>query len=118
MPISVQVKASSAATEMEAHWGHRLEVSHFNILADQDSLTFPTYLFLVIVPTDPQLYTTTPDGLLLRHAVYWHSLAGADQIVGAAKGSKTTVHVPKANLLTVDSLRTLASAPLTRVEAS
>lgn len=117
-PISVQVKSDSVGDGNATHWRYRLEVPHFNALADPETV-FPTYLFLVVVPPDVQDYVEAiPDGLLLRRGAYWHSLANEDPITNAAKGARKTVGVPKANLLTVDSLRTLVSAADTRVEAS
>lgn len=108
--INVQVKSGSAATETDTTWGHRREVPHFNLLAGP--CVFPTFLFLVIVPKDWREYATAePGGLLLRNAAYWHYLADEEQIDGATEGAKTTVHVPKANLLTVDSLRALVQDP-------
>jgi hypothetical protein len=116
--VNVQVKSGSAATETDATWGYRLEVPHFNFLADPWASIYPTFLFLVIVPKDWWEYATAePDGLLLRHAAYWHSLADEDPIVDAKSGAKTTVHVPKANLLTVDSLRALVEDPQEAIAA-
>lgn len=110
--INVQVKSGSMATETDTTWGYRLEVPHFNFLADPWASALPTFLFLVIVPKDWRRYATAgPDGLLLRNAAYWRSLANEDQIVDAKASAKTTVHVPKANLLTVDSLRALVEDP-------
>jgi hypothetical protein len=116
-PINVQVKSDSVADGTIDHWSYRLSVPHFNALADYT--VFPTYLFLVIVPDDPEKHAmASPDGLVLSRAAYWHSFEGEDPIDGAAKGAKTTVSVPKANLLTVNSLRTLTSVPHAPVEAS
>jgi hypothetical protein len=110
--VNVQVKSGSAATETDTTWGYRLEVRHFNFLADEMATIYPMFLFLVIVPRDWREYAAAEhDGLLLRNAVYWHSLADEDPILDAAGGAKTTVHVPKANLLTVDSLRALVEDP-------
>lgn len=116
--INVQVKSGSVAAETEATWGYRLEVAHFNFLAGPWSGVYPTFLFLVIVPKDWREYATAePDGLLLRHAAYWRCLADEDPIVGVKDGAKTTVHVPKANLLTVDSLRVLVEDPQEAIAA-
>lgn len=109
-PINVQVKSDSVAAGNATHWRHNLKVPHFNALADPET-TFPTYLFLVIVPPEPRHYVSMhPDGLLLRKSVYWHSLANEKPVVNAKKDAKKRVDIPKANLLTVDSLRTLVSA--------
>ncbi|MEV5704506.1 DUF4365 domain-containing protein [Actinoallomurus sp. NPDC052274] len=109
-PINVQVKSDSIAAGDATHWRHYLKVPHFNALADPDT-TFPTYLFLVIVPSEPRHYVSLhPDGLLLRKSVYWHSLAKDGPVVDAKKDAKKRVDIPKANLLTVDSLRTLVNA--------
>ncbi len=117
-PIAVQVKSGSDVTETDTSFGYRLDAKHFNLLARQDLFFYPLYLFLVVVPKGWRDYTQqTPDGLLLRYAAYWHSLAGEPQIVDPAPGAKTTVHVSKANLLTVDSLRALVGTPLSLPEA-
>lgn len=117
-PINVQVKSDSIAAGNATHWRYHLKIPHFNALADPYT-TFPTYLFLVMVPPDPGDYVTPhADGLLLRRSAYWHSLADEDLVVNAKKGAKKRVDVPKANLLTVDSLRTLVSAAHAPVEAS
>ncbi|MFF4242674.1 DUF4365 domain-containing protein [Actinomadura geliboluensis] len=110
--VNVQVKSSSAPTETDSTWGYRLDVPSYNFLSDTWATVYPTFLFLVIVPKDWRQYAKAePDGLLMRNAAYWHSLAAEDPIVDAKKGAKTTVHVPKANLLTVDSLRALVEDP-------
>jgi hypothetical protein len=116
-PINVQVKSGSADTQNADSWGHRLEVAHFNLLADPDIAVFDTFLFLVVVPKDWRMYALAdPDRLLLHHAAYWHWLGHESQIVGAKPGAKTTVRVPKAHLLTVDSLRTLVRDPGAAIE--
>lgn len=117
-PISVQVKTDSVADGNATHWHYRLAVPHFNALADPETV-FPTYLIMVIVPQDPREFVAVnPDGLLLRRSAYWHSLMDDDPITDSAKGAKKAVSIPKANLLTVHSLRTLVSVADTRVGAS
>jgi hypothetical protein len=63
-----------------------------------------------VVPPKPDDYTeATSEGLVRNRAAYWHSFQGDEPIMGSANKTKKTVDVPKINLLTVDSLRSLVS---------
>ncbi|WP_031027081.1 DUF4365 domain-containing protein [Streptomyces albus] len=105
--IDVQVKFWSKPTGSADAWHYPLEIKNYNWLAGRD-WQLPRFLFLVIAPDDPQLWTdVTDDRFLLRHAAYWASFHGCDPV--PPKDSTLTVHVPKANLLTVKELNGLFS---------
>lgn len=113
--IEVQVKSWHAPRGDSESWHYEMKVPHFNDLAG-DGFQVPRYLFLVIVPPDAPEYTQAePQALHLRHCAYWASLAKLRPIDERAQ-KKTTVRVPKQNVLTVQELqRLLGRVPAPRV---
>ncbi len=113
--IDVQVKSWSSPQKSGGTWrfGGLTEVQ-FNKLAGHDYLV-PRYLFLVVVPDDPDQYSQiSADGMLLRYQGYYLSLREEALVSEASPARRRTVYVPIGNILTVRSLRTLmlpASAP-------
>lgn len=104
--IDVQVKSWSRPVRRDGYWKYRMRSRHFNELAGAD-FALPRFLVLVIVPEDCADYATTRhDGAELKHAAYWLSLRDRRPVNGAPE-AKVPVDVPVANLLTVDTLRTL-----------
>lgn len=104
--IEAQVKCTSSPDIHEEHIHFRLELKNYNWLAGRD-YDIPRFLFLVLAPGDPFTWShATPDRLLLRHAAYWMCLHHQDPLEDRSTGTRT-VHVPRANLLTVDSLHDL-----------
>lgn len=105
--IEAQVKCTSSPLLREDHIAYDLEVRYYNQLAGHD-YNVPRFLFLVLAPTDPFTWShATPDRLLLRNAAYWvclHDKELADESQGTRR-----VRIPRANLLTVDSLHSLFS---------
>jgi hypothetical protein len=62
------------------------------------------YLFLVHAPAVKTEYvTSTADSSIFRNAIYWADLMSENAIDPDQQASKS-VHVPKANLLIVESL--------------
>ncbi|MFD4696696.1 DUF4365 domain-containing protein [Streptomyces niveus] len=105
--IEAQVKCTSSPLVHDNHIAYDMEVRHYNELAGQD-YNVPRFLFLVLTPADPFTWSqATPDRLLLRNAAYWVCLHEKEPV----DESRTTrrVHVPRANLLTADSLQGLFS---------
>lgn len=105
--IEAQVKCTSSPLLRDNHIAYDMEVRHYNDLAGQD-YNVPRFLFLVLTPADPFTWSqATPDRLLLRNAAYWVCLHEKEPV----DESQTTrrVHVPRANLLTADSLQGLFS---------
>ena len=85
-------------------WKYRLRAAHFNSLVGS-GYTVPRYLVLVIVPpTNSGFVECDGTGLTLRNAAYWASLAHLGTVEQHTPHQTVPVDVPRANLLTVDSL--------------
>lgn len=104
--IDVQIKSWSRPTGTATSWRYRMRAEHYNELAG-GLFYLPRYLFLVVVPDDPDRYTTVSnDALRLHRAGYWASFGKQRQVSGV---QSLTVDVPRRNLLTPASLRALFS---------
>ncbi|WP_086747631.1 MULTISPECIES: DUF4365 domain-containing protein [Streptomyces] len=102
--IEAQVKCTSSPEIQQQHIAYDLKTKNYNQLAGRD-YDIPRFLFLVLAPDDPFTWSdATSDRLKLRHAAYWACLH--DQEL-CEDGTTRRVHVPRANLLTVDSLHDL-----------
>ncbi|MDX3797179.1 DUF4365 domain-containing protein [Streptomyces sp. AK04-3B] len=113
--IEAQVKCTSSPDVHSGHISYDLKVKNYNQLAGRE-YDVPRFLFLVLAPTDPVTWShASPDRLLLRNAAYWACLH--DQEL-CENGTTRTVHVPRANLLTVDSLHGLFTEGRELLEAS
>lgn len=105
--IEAQVKCTSSPLLREDHIAFDLEVQHYNQLAGQD-YNIPRFLFLVWAPTDPFTWShASAERMLLRKSAYWVCLHDKD-LVDETQNTRR-VHIPRTNLLTVDSLQTLFS---------
>lgn len=105
--IEAQVKCTSSPDIHGEHIRYQLKVKNYNWLAGRDYV-MPRFLFVVLAPVDPLTWShATQDRLLLRHAAYWMCLHELDPVEDPAKSGTRTVNVPRANLLTVDSLHDL-----------
>lgn len=109
--IDVQVKSCSRPRRSGSVWRFgELNELQFNRLADD--YIVPRYLFIVMVPDDPNQYADiSADGMLLRFQGYYLSLGSEDPIDNPNKNRKRTVHIPVGNVLTVTTLRTLMFPP-------
>ncbi|CAM5349633.1 hypothetical protein SALBM135S_09226 [Streptomyces alboniger] len=104
--ISAQVKCWDRPTDEGDAWRYPLRVHNFNLLAGPDFYE-PRFLFLVVVPPDASDWIEADhEGLILRHAAYWACFHDVPQL-DRPKNSTYTVSVPKANLLTVETLHSL-----------
>ncbi|MCX2922134.1 MULTISPECIES: DUF4365 domain-containing protein [Streptomyces] len=107
--IEAQVKCTSSPDVREDHIRFPLKVKNYNQLAGAD-YEMPRFLFLVLAPADPFTWShATEDRLHLSHAAYWLCLHDQEPLPldnRSAQGTRT-VYVPRANLLTVDSLHDL-----------
>ncbi|GGP71246.1 DUF4365 domain-containing protein [Streptomyces melanogenes] len=108
--IEAQVKCTSSPDVNGDHIRYKLKVKNYNQLAGPD-YEMPRFLFLVLAPADPFAWAhATEDRLSLSHAAYWLCLHDQQPLPSVAQ-SKTdttrTVHIPRANLLTADSLHDL-----------
>jgi hypothetical protein len=110
--IEVQVKSWCNPRGDAESWRYPMEVRHFNDLAG-DQFEVRRFLFLVIVPSESVHYAAVEtEALQLRHCGYWASLADREPLDELVQ-RRTTVHVPKQNMLTVPALQAL----MTRVPA-
>ncbi|MEU6771722.1 DUF4365 domain-containing protein [Streptomyces sp. NPDC046759] len=107
--IEAQVKCTSSPDVHGDHIRYPLKVKNYNLLAGP-GFEMPRFLFLVLAPADPFTWShATEDHLLLSHAAYWMCLHDQEPLPMDNRSSTATrtVYVPRANLLTVDSLHDL-----------
>jgi hypothetical protein len=113
LPVALaQVKSWSVPRNTGRTWHYRgLTEKQYNVIAGERAV--PAYLFIVVVPREPQNYTDANEQqLLARRAAYWVSLAGQPKIENPGD-STVPVDVPCDNLLTVNSLATLCQGRFT-----
>jgi hypothetical protein len=102
--LDLQVKSTGAETLDGDHVPYALKRKNYDELSLADLLA-PRLLILVLVPEDPAHWLDcSAEQLGLRRCAYWMSLAGAPP---TANESSVTVHVPRANLFTVECLSRL-----------
>ncbi|QHU98691.1 DUF4365 domain-containing protein [Synechocystis sp. CACIAM 05] len=101
--IDIQVKCTSRDDTVHKDAIHYpLEVAAYNNLRFDDP-TIPYILVVVLVPDDLDKWLLhSEDELLLRRCGYWKSLAGEPE---TRNTTSITVHVPRANLFTPESLK-------------
>jgi hypothetical protein len=109
--VDVQVKSWSRTGRAGGSWRFDgLTEVQFNKLAGGD-YTVPRYLFLGVVPDDPDQYAEiSPGGMLLRFQGYYLSLSEEVPIDNPKSDRKRAVHVPIGNVLTVRTLLALMFA--------
>jgi len=102
IPIDVQVKSTSRSMMAEQYIHYDLKVKNYNELR-VEQYGSPRILIVVVVPDDPGSWLDQSEELLvLRNcAAYWMSLRGAPETTNT---SSIRVDVPRANLLTTESL--------------
>jgi hypothetical protein len=105
--IKVQVKSWSDPKYDARTWHFRsINEKQFNVLAGHRAV--PTFLFLVIVPSDAHKYAHADTrNLQLSHSAYWVSLAHHPKIPDPDPKRSVRVDVPRSNLLTVGTLTAL-----------
>ena len=109
--IDVQIKSWSSPAGVGAEWSYAMSVEHFNELAGMD-YSLPRFLILVIVPKSHHQYAVAqPSQLVLNHSAYWASLQHLSRIDPTTQ-TRVTVHIPRANLVTTQSLWSLMATPL------
>jgi hypothetical protein len=103
----VQVKSWSTPHGDDLSWHYdRLNEKQFNAIAG--SRLVPAFLFVIVVPPDSRDYARINDQRLqLCHAGYWVSLAHRPKFPNPSANRTVTVHVPRKNLLTIESLTAL-----------
>ncbi|TYR51104.1 DUF4365 domain-containing protein [Streptomyces parvus] len=104
--IQAQVKCWNRPEQAGEEWRYQLSVRNYNLLSGRDYYT-PRFLFLVVVPRNADDWIeASHEGLLLRYAAYWTCFHEHDP-VDRPDGDRLTVSVPKANLLTTQTLHDL-----------
>ncbi|MER5363270.1 DUF4365 domain-containing protein [Streptomyces sp. NPDC002785] len=104
--IQEQVKCWNRPKDTGDSWRYPLRVHNYNLLSGRDFYV-PRFLLLVVVPEDAGEWVEAPhEGLLLRHAAYWACFHD-NELTDRPKDSSLTVSVPKANLLTTETLHDL-----------
>jgi len=108
--IEVQVKSWSTPEGDDSAWAYRMRLGHYNALAGV-GFEVRRYLVLVIVPADVAGYATCDhDAMRMSHAAYWTSLADRPVLPATGTEAKTVVvAVPRSNLLTPETLKTLVA---------
>jgi hypothetical protein len=112
--IEAQIKSCSNPTYVGEHFSHSLPIKNYNDLIGTvgGDLALPRYLFLVHTPALKAEYVTcTPESSIYRNAIYWANLMNADPIEPDQQATKS-VHIPKANLLTTESLVALVTGTI------
>lgn len=112
--IEAQVKSCSNPGYVGECFSYPIPIKNYNDLIGTvgDDLAVPRYLFLVHTPVSKDDYvTSTPDSSIFRNAIYWANLMNENPIDPDLQASKS-VHVPKANLLTIESLLGLVTGTI------
>ena len=101
--IDLQLKATSQEVLKEQHLAIRLSRKNYDDLR-VPVCHVPRLLVVLHLPADPTKWVEqTESQMLIRHCAFWHSLRG----MPAVSAGKITVHVPRDNLFTVETLRRL-----------
>jgi len=105
IPIDAQVKSTSRSTIAERYIHYDLRVKNYNELR-VEQYGSPRILIVAVLPDDPKRWLDqSEERLVLRNcAAYWMSLWGAPETTNT---SSIRVDVPRANLLTTESLTRL-----------
>lgn len=105
--VEVQVKTWQPPDgDREDHWTYKgLSGKRYNKLVTRPNDLFDRYLFVITVPDDRGAYVRrASDGLVFRDRAYYAQVPGPEV---DSERSSVPVVVPKANLLTIPSLRSL-----------
>jgi hypothetical protein len=101
--IEFQAKGSTQSLLKADHIAYPLSRKNYDEL--RPATIIPRFLFVVLLPDDEMAWLShSEDELALRHCGYWLSLRGFRQVDNE---QSVTVHLPRAQQLTVDQLRRL-----------
>lgn len=110
--LDIQLKATIAQTgNLPDHHSYFLQgTKRYNKLRKKDSLN-GRFLVVLFLPDDHTAWLTcTSEQLVLKKAAYWVNLYGAEE---SDNGTGVTVYLPKANVLTPESLLKLVNWSVT-----
>jgi len=104
LSVDVQLKSCSRdLTQDDVRFSYPLPRVQYDKLRATDS-SAPLLLVLFVMPTDPAEWVSQDTGsLVTRKCAHWVSLYGAEPVTT----DTPTVYVPKANLVSIDEMRTL-----------
>lgn len=98
--LDIQMKSTGGDDGAGTTISFRVEKKNYDDLRAETLV--PRLLVVALVPDDvDEWMEMTVDQMLLRRCVYWYSLRNAAPVPGAT----TTLHIPRANVFDVDSLR-------------
>jgi hypothetical protein len=104
--LDIQAKSTMQAEVGKTHVRYDLEVRAYEHLRDLRAWCPRILVVLVLPKREAQWSTQTEDELILRYCAYWLSLRGR----GPVKQRRTIrVLIPRANLFSVEALRTLVT---------
>ncbi|MFE9473218.1 DUF4365 domain-containing protein [Streptomyces griseofuscus] len=114
--IEAQVKSCCNPTYVGDSFSYSIPIKNYNDLIGQVGFDLPTrrYLFLVHTPASKSDYVLSSEtSNNFQHAIYWVDIMDYDPIDPDAQASKS-VHVPRRNLLTVETLTQLVKGEVPR----
>lgn len=102
--IDVQLKTWTGDDGSGATLNYPLKIKNYNDLTLPNVMA-PRMLVVIAIPQEPTDWADcSPAELALRHSAYWMSLLGLPAVIGQ---QTVTVYLPRANLLTADTLQDL-----------
>ena len=102
----VQLKStSSVPTEVNDCFSYRMERAHYDKARCTDTLASRLVVVLFLPDDRAEWLVHSKEALIAKRCAYWVSLYGAHSSTN--RSEKETIYIPKANALSVDSLRTL-----------
>jgi hypothetical protein len=105
--LELQVKSWSISKGTDENWRYPMAYKHFNQLAGS-GFEVRRFLAVVIVPSDaPKYINCTTERAAMHNAAYWTSLVDMEPDWNADPESTLTIDVPKANLLSIETLTQL-----------
>lgn len=100
--LDVQVKATSVDYCRSDHFAFPLKIKNYNDLRTLKRMC-PIILIVLALPTNPEEWLAiNENNLVARRCCYWVSLKGSPSTDNT---SSCTVHLPRSNILTPDSLK-------------
>lgn len=100
----MQLKCTEAMSNRNGYFSFPLPIKNYNDLRGDD-LHVPRILVVVFVPDTLESWLEqSEEQLLMKHCAYWVSLRDAP---GTTNKTSVTVHLPRVQQFTVESLRSM-----------
>jgi hypothetical protein len=101
--IEIQLKATAQAVLRQDHLAFPLPVKNYNELREE--VLVPRLLVVLLLPEDDRLWIEqTEEQMISRSCAYWRTLFGHPE---TSNQTSVTVHLPRDQLFTVATLRTI-----------